>query len=191
MATPLDPDRPCKQKFRASCDACSASKVKCDQALPTCARCTNIGVRCNYSPSRRMGKPPGKGRYNKTPSSESPQAKTPKKRPLDSPIINPRLAHEQISLEQPMPSLDALLFNFGDFMSMQRHPSTLLYNLSWEMSTISTGLLYWLTVTQQRTRATVILEHPNSRIWGCMGLLSLSTTILPKKNLDPAPWTAI
>lgn len=50
------------RKFRSSCDACSASKVKCDQGRPQCQRCINLGLRCNYSPSRRMGKPPASSR---------------------------------------------------------------------------------------------------------------------------------
>ena len=45
-------------KLRGSCDACSQSKVKCDKEQPTCNRCVNLGISCNYSPSRRMGKPP-------------------------------------------------------------------------------------------------------------------------------------
>jgi hypothetical protein len=49
-------------KFRSSCDACSTSKVKCDQQRPRCLRCINLGVHCNYSPSRRIGKPPASAR---------------------------------------------------------------------------------------------------------------------------------
>ncbi len=49
-------------KFRSSCDACSTSKVKCDQQRPRCLRCINLGIHCNYSPSRRIGKPPASAR---------------------------------------------------------------------------------------------------------------------------------
>lgn len=49
-------------KFRTSCDACSSSKIKCDQVRPSCRRCSNLGTECNYSLSRRTGKPPGASR---------------------------------------------------------------------------------------------------------------------------------
>ncbi|KAF1995849.1 Zn-II 2Cys6 regulatory protein [Amniculicola lignicola CBS 123094] len=45
------------RKLRASCDACSRAKVKCDKVRPTCHRCGNMGICCNYSPSMRLGKP--------------------------------------------------------------------------------------------------------------------------------------
>lgn len=57
IAKPLKP-----LKFRSSCDACSTSKVKCDQQRPRCLRCINLGIHCNYSPSRRIGKPPASAR---------------------------------------------------------------------------------------------------------------------------------
>lgn len=41
------------RKLRASCDACSRAKVKCDKVRPTCHRCGNMGICCNYSPSMR------------------------------------------------------------------------------------------------------------------------------------------
>ncbi|KAF2804760.1 uncharacterized protein BDZ99DRAFT_502226 [Mytilinidion resinicola] len=45
------------RKLRASCDACSRAKVKCDKVRPTCHRCGNMGICCNYSLSMRLGKP--------------------------------------------------------------------------------------------------------------------------------------
>lgn len=48
---------PKPRKMRASCDACSRAKVKCDKVRPTCHRCGNMGICCNYSPSMRLGKP--------------------------------------------------------------------------------------------------------------------------------------
>ncbi|KAF2686594.1 hypothetical protein K458DRAFT_402193 [Lentithecium fluviatile CBS 122367] len=47
-------------KLRSSCDICASAKVKCDRERPVCQRCINSGMRCNYSVSRRMGKPPRK-----------------------------------------------------------------------------------------------------------------------------------
>jgi hypothetical protein len=45
------------QKFKESCDLCSASKVRCDKQRPTCARCANLHQPCSYSPARRAGRP--------------------------------------------------------------------------------------------------------------------------------------
>ena len=50
------------KKYRASCDACSTSKVKCSQHHPACHRCINLAVPCNYSVSQRKGKPRGSRR---------------------------------------------------------------------------------------------------------------------------------
>ena len=45
--------QPKPRKMRASCDACSRAKVKCDKVRPTCQRCGNMSICCNYSPSMR------------------------------------------------------------------------------------------------------------------------------------------
>ncbi|KAF2866751.1 Zn-II 2Cys6 regulatory protein [Massariosphaeria phaeospora] len=54
-SSPIIDQKP--RKLRASCDACSRAKVKCDKVRPTCHRCGNMGICCNYSPSMRLGKP--------------------------------------------------------------------------------------------------------------------------------------
>jgi hypothetical protein len=46
-----------RRKFRSSCNACSASKVKCNQEQPRCIRCTNLDINCNW-----MAKPPASAR---------------------------------------------------------------------------------------------------------------------------------
>ncbi len=112
---------PRKQKLRSSCDACSASKVKCDQGLPTCARCVSMGIKCNYSPSRRMGKPPAIARDS---TAKSREAKSSKKRPLLSPPLSSVSSHEQVTFESQNPSLDAFFLDTADFMPMQWQPST-------------------------------------------------------------------
>ncbi|KAH9865565.1 hypothetical protein J1614_009150 [Plenodomus biglobosus] len=48
---------PKPRKMRASCDACSRAKVKCDKLRPVCHRCNNMNICCKYSPSMRLGKP--------------------------------------------------------------------------------------------------------------------------------------
>ena len=41
--------------LRSSCDPCSTSKVKCDQAKPVCHRCILSGACCKYGVSRKHG----------------------------------------------------------------------------------------------------------------------------------------
>ncbi len=55
-------DRVRAQKLRMSCDACSNTKIKCDQNRPSCIRCQKVGLNCNYSVSQRKGKPPAASR---------------------------------------------------------------------------------------------------------------------------------
>lgn len=42
--------------FRASCDNCAKSKVRCSKEQPSCQRCLYQGVSCTYSPSQRRRK---------------------------------------------------------------------------------------------------------------------------------------
>ena len=52
----MDPAPRLPIKYRASCDRCYFSKVKCSKERPTCPRCENLGLACSYSPSQRTGK---------------------------------------------------------------------------------------------------------------------------------------
>jgi hypothetical protein len=118
ITKPLKP-----RKFRSSCDACSASKVKCDQQQPKCLRCINLGVHCNYSPSRRMGKPPASARKLKPSSNASSEAEQQietqptKKRQLSPPsfIKEPQIQPTQDSAQAPF---DPSLMDMDDFMSI-------------------------------------------------------------------------
>ncbi|CAG8895828.1 unnamed protein product [Penicillium egyptiacum] len=47
-----------RPKFRASCDPCAASKVRCTKEQNGCSRCVRNGLKCVYGRSRRKGKPP-------------------------------------------------------------------------------------------------------------------------------------
>ena len=62
-------------KLRASCDCCAASKVRCSQEHPTCARCKSNDTVCIYGVSRKMGRP-GRGRKrvrDADPTASSPE----------------------------------------------------------------------------------------------------------------------
>lgn len=43
-------------KLRDSCQACAISKVKCPKEKPTCSRCENRGLTCQYIFTRRPGR---------------------------------------------------------------------------------------------------------------------------------------
>ncbi|KIM94478.1 hypothetical protein OIDMADRAFT_76913, partial [Oidiodendron maius Zn] len=43
-------------KLRDSCEACAASKVKCNKEKPTCARCTRRKIQCEYVVTKRAGR---------------------------------------------------------------------------------------------------------------------------------------
>lgn len=62
------------RKYRASCDGCSLSKVKCDKNRPSCHRCADLGITCNYSPSLRRGKRPASKHGIDSPATVSPMA---------------------------------------------------------------------------------------------------------------------
>ena len=47
------------KKYKAACDQCHNSKVKCPGGGPPCKRCTDTGHKCYYSLAARIGKPPG------------------------------------------------------------------------------------------------------------------------------------
>ena len=49
------------KKFKAACDQCHASKVKCPGGDPPCQRCADSDrpSQCHYSLAARIGKPPG------------------------------------------------------------------------------------------------------------------------------------
>ena len=47
------------KKYKAACDKCHVSKVKCQGGGPPCVRCAENSYSCNYSLTARIGKPPG------------------------------------------------------------------------------------------------------------------------------------
>ncbi|KAJ5383051.1 Aflatoxin biosynthesis regulatory protein [Penicillium concentricum] len=92
-STPVAP-LPTRPKLRDSCNACSASKVKCNRDKPTCARCAKRGLACEYLVTRRAGRKHDKTRArSSTASSNSPQ---------HPPLCTP----EWSVSETPIPTLD-------------------------------------------------------------------------------------
>ena len=123
---PSNPERHRRQKFRSSCDYCSSSKIKCDQGHPACARCEKRGIRCNYSPTQRMGKTPGTTR-GPTHSSNPSRSKG-KKKPQKFPEQDFAQHIEEPVPNQNTPSLDTSLLDPDSLMSMQ-----------WQANSFDTG----------------------------------------------------
>ncbi|KAH8807215.1 putative C6 transcription factor [Xylogone sp. PMI_703] len=47
---------PAAPKLRDSCEACAASKVRCNKVKPSCFRCTKRGLNCEYLATKRVGR---------------------------------------------------------------------------------------------------------------------------------------
>ncbi|KAI4150580.1 MAG: hypothetical protein LQ341_001073 [Variospora aurantia] len=47
------------KRYKAACDRCHSSKVKCPGGGPPCERCADGSYPCTYSLTARIGKPPG------------------------------------------------------------------------------------------------------------------------------------
>lgn len=47
------------KRYKAACDRCHSSKVKCPGGGPPCERCADGSFPCTYSLTARIGKPPG------------------------------------------------------------------------------------------------------------------------------------
>ena len=47
------------KKYKAACDQCHSSKVKCSGGDTPCKRCAGARLHCHYSLAARIGKPPG------------------------------------------------------------------------------------------------------------------------------------
>ena len=47
------------KKYKAACDQCHSSKVKCSGGDSPCKRCADARLHCHYSLAARIGKPPG------------------------------------------------------------------------------------------------------------------------------------
>ncbi|MCJ1470523.1 hypothetical protein MMC07_009169 [Pseudocyphellaria aurata] len=45
-----------KRRLKDSCNSCAASKVKCSKNKPTCTRCEDRGISCQYVASQRSGR---------------------------------------------------------------------------------------------------------------------------------------
>lgn len=59
MSTNVNRGPSATQKYKAACDRCHSSKVKCPGGGPPCERCADGSYACRYSLAARIGKPPG------------------------------------------------------------------------------------------------------------------------------------
>ncbi|KAJ5603987.1 hypothetical protein N7537_006943 [Penicillium hordei] len=118
-------------KFKASCDFCALTKVKCDKMRPQCLRCTKSGVMCHYSETRRIGKARQlyAASYNssKSPAMQGtlrPEPSNPRQQPQQAPMNFTAGASRRMSNSRPSlhgqcgPSDYMMSMNlFDDFLS--------------------------------------------------------------------------
>ncbi|KAJ5726148.1 Aflatoxin biosynthesis regulatory protein [Penicillium malachiteum] len=106
---------PGRPKLRDSCNACSASKVKCNREKPTCLRCAKRGLVCEYLVTRRAGRKHDKARPRSgTTSSNSPQ-RTPLYTPEWSVSGTPIPRLDEFSSDQ-LADLTNLTVDFDSFL---------------------------------------------------------------------------
>lgn len=92
-------------EFRASCDPCAASKVRCTKEQHGCSRCVQNGLKCVYGRSRRKGKPPSnkfsfpqsisRDSRPSPPTSVSPQARSVAPAPSSSWVVGQHPSQHQ------------------------------------------------------------------------------------------------
>lgn len=59
MSTTVTRGASTTKKYKAACDKCNSSKVKCPGGGPPCQRCADSSYTCKYSLTARIGKPLG------------------------------------------------------------------------------------------------------------------------------------
>ena len=162
-------NRPRKLKFRSSCDTCSSLKIKCDQARPLCGRCLKTHTKCNYSPSRRKGKPP---RISRDKSSPADRWTAP---PQDGSIV------KKMSFESPKSTSDDM------FMEME---SDLNYDHSFPNTLLDSG--YLTSIGSQGDASSPELDFDKSSIQhipptSCNDFYSLNGWTHPDATLQVSP----
>ncbi|GAB1310364.1 Lactose regulatory protein LAC9 [Madurella fahalii] len=71
-----------EQPKRRACDECRGRKLACSKEIDGCARCKREGIKCVYSPQKRMGRP----RKHRRAEAESPaEVSTPNEVPTITP----------------------------------------------------------------------------------------------------------
>ena len=98
-------------KLRASCDNCSNAKVRCDQDRPACQRCLYVNIQCNYSASRRMGKPPVSAKSGNEKSKATTSARRNSKADAYSADTTSECSESPKNTTQPLP--DTRLNSYG------------------------------------------------------------------------------
>ncbi|KAK1082537.1 hypothetical protein LTR33_003853 [Friedmanniomyces endolithicus] len=102
-------------RLRNSCRSCANSKVRCNKAKPTCSRCEDRGIDCQYLQSKRPGR---------VPSRLQPSQPVDHPRTSDGPVIQPATSGNNNSAPASFPlSLEFGLEDYGADDSRQRTDS--------------------------------------------------------------------
>lgn len=125
-------DKERRPKLRASCDACAASKVKCNKQHPICARCLTNGSQCIYGVSRKHGKP---GRTRKRNPDGTPFIKASKQRPSPDGSEFGKFRVRPEPVLQPLPDLSETASNWSsNWSSTSSLPGTPELSFEFEMT---------------------------------------------------------
>lgn len=131
-SAPKSADKERRPKLRASCDACAASKVKCNKEHPICARCSANGSQCIYGVSRKHGKP---GRTRKRNPDGTPFIKASKQRPSPDGSEFGKFRVQPEPVLQPLPDLSETASNWSsNWSSTPSLPGTPELDFDFEMT---------------------------------------------------------
>ncbi|RYP27315.1 hypothetical protein DL767_007739 [Monosporascus sp. MG133] len=110
-------------KLRDSCQACAASKVKCSKGKPTCARCKERGMTCQYLVTQRTG------RKFRRRNSENVQANATPGQTTTPPLSTSSYSPGEVEATAGVPFLDSPFTTFdtslGNFIGSLPTPPSL------------------------------------------------------------------
>lgn len=96
---------PTGPKLRDSCHACASSKLKCYKEKPTCSRCANRGLTCEYVAAKRGGrKHDNRSSINDGSNTSSSTAATINETQIVPPLSSWFAPNPTISSTDPLPS---------------------------------------------------------------------------------------
>ncbi|KAL1841113.1 hypothetical protein VTJ49DRAFT_7391 [Mycothermus thermophilus] len=110
----MDGKNTAEQPKRRACDECRGRKLACSKELDGCARCKREGIKCVYSPQKRMGRPK---KHRPAEPEERAEASEPQRPLPDVPgpaAIPPALATAPAA-PGTIPMSDPQTFIFPDF----------------------------------------------------------------------------
>lgn len=154
-------------KLRASCDACGASKLKCDRGQPTCRRCAYHGFTCRYGVSLKTGRP----KRSTLAQAAAPGIPTSDVPDDDTDPAASTAQHDLLALAQPASASWSDRSRDWDFPSMELDAPTLLdFPFPDPGSTIPSAAHADYGWSQPANMSTTQLPHDPSLLWDANSL---------------------